>query len=89
MRQSTLGAKEGSQGIMNVMRCPLTGVAAVLAVASMAAAQTPGPSPSPAPTTAATGNPFAAPGNDWLLSGAFGFGAADGKYGDVLQKPIQ
>jgi uncharacterized protein DUF3943 len=74
---------------MKVMPGRLLGVAAVLAVASAAPAQTATPTAAPAPPTAATGNPFAPPGNSWLLSGAFGFGAADGKYGDVLQKPVQ
>lgn len=29
------------------------------------------------------------PSTAWHLYGGFGFGAADGKYGDVLQKPLQ
>jgi hypothetical protein len=74
---------------MKDMLCRLLGVAAVLSLASNAAAQAAGqPAAVPAPA-AATGNLFDAPSNDWLLSGAFGFGAADGKYGDVLQKPLQ
>jgi hypothetical protein len=32
---------------------------------------------------------YAEPSTAWHLLGAFGFGAADGKYGDVLQKPLQ
>ena len=32
---------------------------------------------------------YAAPSTAWQLHGALGFGAADGKYGDVLQKPLQ
>ena len=32
---------------------------------------------------------YSAPSTAWELHGALGFGAADGKYGDVLQKPIQ
>jgi hypothetical protein len=32
---------------------------------------------------------YAPPSTAWHLYGGLGFGAADGKYGDVLQKPIQ
>ena len=43
------------------------------------------PTPSPSPATAT----YAAPSTAWHLYGGLGFGAADGKYGDVLQKPLQ
>jgi opacity protein-like surface antigen len=59
---------------------------AILALAPLAGAQATSPAPSPTPATTAT---FAPPSDQWHLSGAFGFGAADGKYGDVLQKPLQ
>jgi hypothetical protein len=64
---------------------------ALLALAPLAIAQAPAPTPTPAaPNPAhATGNLFAAPSNRWHLHGTFGLGAADGKYGDVLQKPLQ
>ena len=39
----------------------------------------------PSPATAT----YAEPSTAWHLYGGFGFGAADGKYGDVLQKPVQ
>jgi hypothetical protein len=74
---------------MKITLCRLLGVAAVLAVSSAAAAQAPSPPAAPSPPPAATGNLFDAPGNRWHLYGGFGFGAADGKYGDVLQKPVQ
>jgi hypothetical protein len=32
---------------------------------------------------------YADPSTAWHLYGGFGFGAADGKYGDVLEKPLQ
>lgn len=67
----------------------LGALAATLALAPWATAQTPSPTPSPAPPAAATGNLFDPPSNRWHLHGALGIGAADGKYGDVLQKPLQ
>jgi hypothetical protein len=54
-----------------------------------ATAQAPSPTPAPGPSTAAPGNLFDAPGSRWHLYGGFGLGAADGGYGDVLQKPLQ
>ena len=42
-----------------------------------------------APAAPATSATYAAPSTAWQLHGALGFGAADGKYGDVLQKPLQ
>jgi hypothetical protein len=43
----------------------------------------------PAPATSAGSAVFANPSTAWHLHGSLGFGAADGKYGDVLQKPLQ
>ena len=45
-------------------------------------------SPPGNPTTAPT-NLFDPPSDRWHFYGGLGFGAADGKYGDVLQKPFQ
>ena len=59
----------------------------LLALAPLAAAQATAP-PAAAPPTAPT-NLFDRPSDQWHLYGGFGFGAADGKYGDVLQKPLQ
>ena len=59
----------------------------LLALAPLAAAQAPTPPPGN-PTTAPT-NLFDRPSDQWHLYGGLGFGAADGKYGDVLQKPLQ
>jgi hypothetical protein len=76
------------------MTTPLRGLGALvatLALAPLAFAQAPTPAPTPAtaPLAAATGNLFDAPSNRWHLTGAFGLGAADGAYGDFLQKPLQ
>jgi hypothetical protein len=74
------------------------GLAALAVVSSTlgatAAAQTASPTPAPAPTlrqasAAVAANPFEAPSSRWHLYAGFGLGAADGKYGDVLQKPLQ
>jgi hypothetical protein len=71
---------------MNYLLRGLGSIPAILALAPLAGAQATSPTPAPpAPTTAT----FAPPSEQWHLSGAFGFGAADGKYGDVLQKPLQ
>ena len=53
------------------------------AVAGTPQAAPPASAPSPATAT------FADPSTAWHLYGGLGFGAADGKYGDVLQKPLQ
>ena len=57
-----------------------------------AAAQTAAAPTTAAPTlatpTTATAT-LAEPSTAWHLYGGLGFGAADGKYGDVLQKPFQ
>ena len=45
--------------------------------------------PAPASASSLTQAIYAEPSTAWHLLGAFGFGAADGKYGDVLQKPLQ
>ena len=71
----------------------LHALALATCLAVPAAAQTAG-GPSPAAAQAAgTPSPatatFADPSTAWHLYGGFGFGAADGKYGDVLQKPLQ
>jgi hypothetical protein len=42
-----------------------------------------------APPGSATSAVYANPSTAWRLHGGLGFGAADGKYGDVLQKPLQ
>jgi len=59
---------------------------ATLALAPLAAAQATDP---PAAPPTASASAFAPPSDKWHLYGGFGFGAADGKYGDVLQKPLQ
>ena len=48
-------------------------------------AAAPAAASAPAPTHAV----FADPSTAWHLFAGFGFGAADGKFGDVLQKPLQ
>ena len=71
----------------------LNAIALATCLAVPAAAQTaptappapPAPTPSPSPATAT----YAPPSTAWHLYGGLGFGAADGKYGDVLQKPLQ
>jgi hypothetical protein len=63
-------------------------IALAICLAASAAAQTAG-QPSPAPSPAPAAATYAEPSTAWHLLGAFGFGAADGKYGDVLQKPLQ
>jgi hypothetical protein len=50
-----------------------------------AVAPSPAPAVAPSPTTAT----YEQPSTAWHLYGGLGFGAADGKYGDVLQKPLQ
>ena len=70
------------------------GVATSVARAEDAAAGGPPASPqaaAPAATSAPslTSATYAAPSTAWRLFAAFGFGAADGKYGDVLEKPLQ
>jgi hypothetical protein len=45
--------------------------------------------PAPASASSLAHATYAEPSTAWHLLGAFGFGAADGKYGDVLQKPLQ
>ena len=45
--------------------------------------------PAAASTPSLASATYAAPSTAWQLHGALGFGAADGKYGDVLQKPLQ
>jgi hypothetical protein len=57
-----------------------------LALAPLATAQATSP---PAAQPTAPASVFAPPSDQWHLYGGFGFGAADGKYGDVLQKPLQ
>jgi len=42
-----------------------------------------------APAAPAGSAVYANPSTAWHLHGGLGFGAADGKYGDVLQKPLQ
>ena len=59
---------------------------ATLALAPLATAQATNP---PATQPAATAGTLVQPSAPWHLYGGFGFGAADGKYGDVLQKPLQ
>ena len=65
-------------------------ILAILALAPLAGAQATGPAAAPpaAPPAAKTAT-FAPASDQWHLYGGFGFGAADGKYGDVLQKPLQ
>ncbi len=71
---------------MRVIYARLMSLAAVLAFPPLATAQTTSP-----PATPAKGAPGALvpPPAQWHLYAGFGFGAADGKYGDVLQKPLQ
>jgi hypothetical protein len=60
--------------------------------AAPAPAPTPTPSAVPSLAQAAAGTKYAVyadPSTAWHLYGGFGFGAADGKYGDVLEKPLQ
>jgi hypothetical protein len=66
---------------------PVTRADEVAADSPTAGAQAAAPagSSAPGPTTAT----YADPSNVWHLYGGLGFGAADGKYGDVLQKPLQ
>ncbi len=67
---------------MSIELRTLHAIALVTCLAVPAAAQTAG---APSPDTAT----FAEPSTAWHLFGGLGFGAADGKYGDVLQKPLQ
>jgi len=74
--------------------CALALLATCLAVPALA--QTPATVPAPpaaaspgAGTTSPATATFADPSTAWHLYGGFGLGAADGKYGDVLQKPLQ
>ena len=80
------------------MSIPIRGLHALaLALATClavpAAAQTAGEPGPVAAQAAGVSSPatatFADPSTAWHLYGGFGFGAADGKYGDVLQKPVQ
>jgi hypothetical protein len=59
---------------------------AILALAPLAGAQATTP---PATRPAATAATLVQPPAPWHLYAGFGLGAADGKYGDVLQKPLQ
>ena len=69
----------------------------ILSLAPFAAAQATSPAAAPpivppAPAAAPLTAPksvFARPSDQWHFYGGLGFGAADGKYGDVLQKPLQ
>jgi hypothetical protein len=65
------------------MAVPAAAQTAQTAPAAQAAPTSSAPSPAPATAT------YAAPSSAWHLYGGLGFGAADGKYGDVLQKPFQ
>ena len=67
---------------MSIELRTLHAIALATCLAVPAAAQT---ESAPSPDTAT----FAEPSTGWHLFGGLGFGAADGKYGDVLQKPIQ
>ena len=77
----------------------LSAIALATCLAAPAAAQTagaPSPAAAKAPQAAPPASPpspatatFAVPSAAWHLYGGLGFGAADGKYGDVLQKPVQ
>ena len=67
----------------------------MLSLTSLAGAQTASPAaaapaqgPAAAPLTAPL-SAFARPSDQWHFYGGLGFGAADGKFGDVLQKPVQ
>ncbi len=82
------------------MRQRRTWIALALALATPVAradeaAAAPPPAPPQAETTVAADAPslthatYAEPSTAWHLFGGLGFGAADGKYGDVLQKPLQ
>jgi len=62
-----------------------TCLAAPAAAQTAPPAQTPQPASAPSPATATLADPSTA----WHLYGGLGLGAADGKYGDVLQKPLQ
>jgi hypothetical protein len=66
---------------------PVTRADDVAAGSPTAGPQAAAPAASGAPgTTSAT---YAEPSRAWHVYAGFGFGAADGKYGDVLQKPLQ
>ena len=74
----------------------LFALALATCLAAPAAAQTTATVPAPpaaaspgAGTASPTTATFADPSTAWHLYGGLGFGAADGKYGDVLQKPLQ
>ena len=67
----------------------LCAVLTLLALAPLAAAQATTPPPAAAAAPTATASAFDRPSDQWHLYGGLGFGAADGKYGDVLQKPLQ
>ena len=71
---------------MNHLLRGLGAALAILALAPLAAAQAVSP---PATRPAATASTLVPPPAQWHLYAGFGFGAADGKYGDVLQKPLQ
>ena len=65
-----------------------------IALPSLTAGAPRGEDAAPAPPLAqAAADPkyatYAEPSTAWHLYGGFGFGAADGKYGDVLEKPLQ
>jgi hypothetical protein len=76
---------------MRPLRAALGALLATVALAPLASAQASAPPDAPPPGTTAwaRGDVFDPPSQKWFLTGAFGFGAADGKYGDVLQKPLQ
>jgi opacity protein-like surface antigen len=74
---------------MKTILCGPCALVATLALAPLASAQATNPPAAPPATATATGNLFDRPSDQWHLYGGFGFGAADGKYGDVLQKPLQ
>jgi hypothetical protein len=72
----------------------LFALALATCLAAPAAAQTTATAPAAAASPGAgTASPttatFAEPSTAWHLYGGLGLGAADGKYGDVLQKPLQ
>jgi hypothetical protein len=71
---------------MTVLRRLAAALIATLALGPLAGAQ---PTTPPAAGPTATATAFDRPSDQWHLYGGFGFGAADGKYGDVLQKPLQ
>jgi hypothetical protein len=73
---------------MSIELRTLSAIALATCLAAPAAAQPAQPAQPASPPSPATAT-FAEPSTAWHLYGGFGFGAADGKYGDVLQKPVQ